>query len=109
MPAPWASTPGGVVDGQRVSTSGTVLRWRVTRNAHGAGLVPFLINWGETSHPAVDAAPGLVLFSMHLEHPEPQSLGRALAAMGAEVEVRTASKPALVARIGGPQGEQELR
>ena len=101
--------PGEVVDGQRVSPTGTLLRWRVTSNAHTAGLVPFLINWGDTPHPAVDADPGLVLFSVHLEHPEPRLLATALAAVGADVEVLKASEPALVARIGGPQGEQELR
>ena len=101
--------PGEVVDGQRVSPTGTLLRWQVTRNAHTAGLVPFLINWGDTAHPAVDAAPGLVLFSVHLEHPEPRLLATALAAVDADVEVRKASAPALVARIDGPQGKQELR
>lgn len=100
--------PGGVVDGQRVSRKGT-LRWRVTGNAQAAGLVPFLIEWGETPHPAVDAAPGLVLLSVHLEHPDPRSLTTALVALGADVEVREASEPALVARLGGPGGEQELR
>ena len=101
--------PGEVVDGQRVSPTGTLLRWRVTPNAHTAGLVPFLIDWGDTAHPAVDAAPGLVLVSVLLEHPEPRLLATALAAVGADVEVRKASAPALVARIGGPHGEQELR
>ncbi|WP_328991591.1 VOC family protein [Kribbella sp. NBC_01245] len=101
--------PGEVVDGQRVSATGTLLRWRVTRNANTAGLVPFLINWGDTPHPAVDATPGLVLSSVHVEHPEPRSLATALAAVGADVEVRQAPEPALVARINGPHGEQELR
>lgn len=101
--------PGGVVDGQRVSSTGTMLRWRVTGNAQTAGLVPFLIDWVNTPHPAVDAPPGLALLSVHLEHPDPRSLATALAALGTNVEVRKASEPALVARIGGPQGEQELR
>ncbi len=101
--------PGEVVDGQRVSTTGTLLRWRVSGNAQAAGLVPFLIDWGETPHPAVDAAPGLDLVSVHLEHPDPPALARALAAVGADVEVREAADPALVAHIGGPQGEQVLR
>lgn len=101
--------PGGVIDGQRVSATGTMLRWRVSGNAQTAGLVPFLIDWGDTPHPAVGAATGLDLVSVHLEHPEPPTLARALAAMRADVEVRKASARALVARIGGPHGEQELR
>ena len=101
--------PGGIVDGQRVTSTGTLLRWRVTGNAQAAGLVPFLIDWGDTPHPAVDAAPGLELLSVHVEHPEPGSLGPALAAMGADVAVQEAAKPAFVARIFGPKGEQVLR
>ena len=101
--------PGGVVEGQRVGLTRALLRWRVTGNAQAAGLIPFLIEWGETPHPAVDAPPGLALLSLHLEHPDPQSLATALAALGANVEVRKAPEPALVARIDGPQGEQELR
>ena len=101
--------PGGVIDGQRVSSTGTLLRWRVTGNAQVGGLIPFLIDWGETPHPAADAAPGLELLSVQVEHPEPGSLVPALAAMGADVEVREAMEPALVARIGGPKGEQVLR
>jgi hypothetical protein len=101
--------PGEVVDGQRVSPAGTLLRWRVTRNAQIAGLVPFLIDWGDTAHPAVAATPGLVLLSVHLEHPEPRLLDSALAALGADVEVCKASEPALVASIAGPLGKQELR
>jgi hypothetical protein len=101
--------PGDVVDGRRLSSTGTLLQWRVTGNAQTAGLVPFLIDWGSTPHPAVDAAPGLVLLCVHLEHPEPRSLSTALVAMGADVEVRRAAEPALVAHIGGPQGDQVLR
>lgn len=101
--------PGEVVDGQRVSATGTLLRWRASGNAQTAGLVPFLISWGDTPHPALDAPAGLGLVSVHLEHPEPASLRTALAAMGADVEVRLAAEPALVALIGGPRGEHELR
>lgn len=101
--------PGGVIDGQRVSATGTMLRWRVSGNAQAGGLVPFLIDWGETTHPAVDAVPGLVLLSVHVEHPDPPSLERALAALGADVEVKKASEPSLVARIVGPRGELKLR
>ena len=101
--------PGAVLDGQRVDTEGSLLRWRVTANALTAGVIPFLICWGSTAHPAATAVPGLALRSFHLEHPDPASVAQILAALGADVVVRTAPKSALVARIGGPRGEQELR
>lgn len=101
--------PGDVIDGQRVGPTGTMLRWRLTRNALTAGLVPFLISWGDTPHPAPCAPPGLLLESFHIEHPDPSSLTPALAALGADVEVKPAPKAALVARINGPNGSKELR
>jgi Glyoxalase-like domain len=101
--------PGEVVEGQRATPTGRVLNWRQTGNALTAGLVPFLISWGQTRHPALDAPGGLVLTELHLEHPDPPSLEPALTALGADVEVRPAPNPAIVARIDGPRGEQELR
>ena len=44
--------PGEVADGQRVGPTVTVLRWRLTLNAVVGGLIPFLISWGDTKHPA---------------------------------------------------------
>lgn len=101
--------PGPVVDGQREDPNGRLLRWRVTANAQVAGPIPFLISWGDTRHPAVDAPVGLTLRSLSVEHPRPSEIRTALAAMGADVEVRQAPLPALVARIDGPHGNGELR
>jgi hypothetical protein len=101
--------PGDVIDGHRLTTSGTMLRWRATANAQVAGLIPFLISWGDTRHPAVDAPVGLSLRSLSVEHPRPAEITPALAALGAEVEVRRAPRPALAARIDSPRGESELR
>src|SRR5690348_1899564 len=75
--------PGEIVDGQRVTSAGTVLRWRATGSARASGLVPFLISWGATQHPARSAPPGLSLESLRIEHPEPASLTPALIALGA--------------------------
>jgi hypothetical protein len=101
--------PGQVVDGHREDTTGELLHWRATANAQLAGLIPFLISWGDTRHPAVDAPAGLTLRSLSVEHPRPTEIRTALAAMGADVEVRRAPRPALVARINGPHGDSELR
>ena len=101
--------PGAVMDGHREDATGRVLHWRVTANAQVAGVIPFLIDWGDTRHPAVDAPVGLTLRSLSVEHPHPTEIRTALAAMGADVEVRLAPRPALVARIDGPHGDRELR
>ena len=101
--------PGPVVDGHREDATGRLMHWRVTANAEVAGLIPFLISWGDTRHPAVDAPADLALSALSVEHPRPTEIRTALAAMGADVEVRRAPRPALVARIAGPHGERELR
>lgn len=101
--------PGKVIDGQRVGPTGTVLRWRATGNALAATLVPFLISWGDTEHPARTAPSGLILESLQIEHPDPPSLAPTLTALGADVVVKAATAPALVAHLGSPNGSTVLR
>jgi hypothetical protein len=101
--------PGEVADGQRVGPSGTVLRWRASLNAMADGLIPFLICWGDTEHPARSAPHGLTLEAFHIEHPDPPSLAPPLTALGADVEIRPAAAGALVARLSGPNGRLVLR
>ena len=101
--------PGDVLDGQRATPAGTLLRWRMTRNAMAGGLVPFLISWGDTEHPARSAPQGLILEAFHAEHPDPPSLAPLLTALGADVEIRPAASAALVARLSGPNGSKVLR
>jgi Glyoxalase-like domain len=101
--------PGEIADMQRVDPTGTALRWRLTLNATPGDLTPFLINWGDTEHPATSAPPGLTLEAFHLEHPYPPSLTPTLTALGADVEVRPAPAAALIARLSGPNGSMVLR
>ena len=97
-----------MIDGHRVTATGSVLRWRLTRNALTAGVIPFLISWGDT-HPASLSAPGLALESLHIEHPDPAVVIAHLHALGAHVEVRPAREPAIVVRVMGPNGRDEIR
>lgn len=101
--------PGEPVDAQRAGPTGTLLRWRLTLNAMAGGLIPFLISWGDTEHPARSAPHGLTLEAFHLEHPDPQSLAPLLTALGADVEIRPAGTAALIARLGTPNGSMVLR
>lgn len=101
--------PGEVIEGQRLSASGTMLRWRVTSNARTAGVIPFLIHWGDTPHPAASARAGLRLESMRIEHPDPESIATALRALGAGVEVTPGARAAIVADLSGPEGSGQLR
>ena len=101
--------PGEVSDGQRVGPTGTVLRWRAAGGPLADGLIPFLICWGDTEHPVRTAPSGLFLESVQIEHLDPPSLAPLLTALGADVAVQPATAPALVARLGGPNGSKVLR
>jgi hypothetical protein len=101
--------PGEVIDGQRRTASGEVVRWRLTSNALAGGVVPFLISWGGAPSPALSAPAGLVLESLHVEHPDPALVAPRLRALGADVEVRLAAAPGLVAQLAGPTGRHVLR
>ncbi|NUT96987.1 MAG: VOC family protein [Saccharothrix sp.] len=96
--------PGDVIEGQRRTPDGELLTWRLTANARTAGVVPFLIDWGATPHPARSAPAGLSLVSLHVEHPDPAAVEGPLRALGAAVEVREAAVEALVVGVDGPLG-----
>jgi hypothetical protein len=104
--------PGQITDGQRVAPAGAVLRWRSAVNARDDDLVPFLICWGDTEHPARSAPAGLSLKSLRIEHPDPLSVTPALTALGVGIDVipvTPAAAPALVATLNGPAGTSILR
>jgi hypothetical protein len=101
--------PGDVLDGRRVGPTGTALRWRMTSSQTAGGLVPFLISWGDTEHPARSAPRGLALEACYIEHPDPASVAPLLTALGADVEIKPASAAALIARLSGPNGRAVLR
>jgi hypothetical protein len=104
--------PGSVTDGQRVEPAGSMLRWRATDGDRPDDLVPFLIYWGDTEHPARSAPPGLSLQALRIEHPDPASIRPALTALGAGIDVipvASAAVPALVATLSGPAGTSILR
>ena len=101
--------PGEVIDGRRVGPTGTALRWRMTSSQTAGGLVPFLISWGDTEHPAASAPRGLTLEAFAIEHPDPGSLAPLLTALGADVEIKPAGTAALVARLSGPNGHALMR
>lgn len=102
---------GPVQAGSRERPNGTALSWRLTdpRATPVGGLVPFLIAWGETPHPADGAPEGGELLGLRAEHPEPEAARDALAALGVEMEVVEGIQPRLTAVIGVNDGTVEIR
>ena len=108
--------PGAVNAMSRARPDGVLLEWRLTSGAGGGlgidgsvGLVPFLIDWGDTEHPALSTPTGCSLTSLRGEHPNAPAVTPSLAALGVELELGVGDAPALIATIETPNGVVELR
>ncbi len=104
---------GAVEPGRRERADGTVLSWKLTdpyRERMG-GVIPFLIDWGDTPHPASSAPSGGRLIGLRLEHPSPARVLECLDLLGADlagVDVVAAEQAGMTARIATPGGAVEL-
>jgi hypothetical protein len=106
--------PGTVLDMTRAEPSGETLRWKLSLGSDSAtsGLVPFVIDWGDTRHPARKSTPSTLrcrLSSFSAHHPEPDRIRQALDALGVELRVEQEAGPGLVACVTGPAGSLVLK
>lgn len=92
---------GRVEAGSRARPDGTIVNWRLTDPYVMAldGVVPFLLAWGDTPHPATSAPTVGTLVGLRIEHPEPGAVRAALSALGTSADVHAAERPALIATI----------
>ena len=102
---------GRIESMSRTRPSGEQLAWRLTRGTSPAdGLVPFLIDWGESPHPARSAPTGCSLRYFRGEHPDPAHVRNYLALLGLEdvLEVFRGPVPRMLAGLLTPNGEVVL-
>lgn len=106
-----AADLGPVEAGRRERADGTLLSWRMTDPYADrmGGVLPFLIDWGETPHPAASAPCAGRLLTLRVEHPTPEAAREALKRLGSEVDVHRGGEPRLVAHVETPDGIVELR
>jgi hypothetical protein len=102
---------GEILSGTRRRPDGLTLSWRMTdpRTPRAGGIVPCLIDWGDAPHPARTSPPGCALLGLRAEHPKPESVRPALAALGLALPLSPGPAPALIATLHTPRGEVELR
>lgn len=96
--------PGEPSDMAREVPDGRILRWRLTFPdfSEPTQLVPALIDWGTTDHPAAEL-PVVPLRSLEAVHPDPARVSERLRALDVELQVRAGNRAALIATIGaGP-------
>lgn len=102
---------GAVREGRRELSGGPALSWQLTYPdvRLGSGLVPFLIDWGDSPHPARTAPGEIRLVDLRAEHPDPAAVLDQLRRLGLELQVATGPAAALIAVLDTPRGRVELR
>ncbi|MFT5441041.1 MAG: hypothetical protein ACI8W3_000081 [Myxococcota bacterium] len=108
--------PGIILPMSRKEPGGAELRWKLSlptspESMIGDGLVPFIIDWGNTPHPAhatSNGEPQCELVSFAGCHIKPDPVVVALAALGAELKVASGTAPGLRAELRGPAGSLVL-
>ena len=68
------------------------------------GAVPLLIDWGASTHPSTVAPFGGRLVELRIEHPEADSVHRALSVLGADVPVIAGDEFRICATIESKKG-----
>jgi len=102
---------GSVVEGGRKLPDGRLLSWRFTdpHTQVADGLVPFLIDWGESPHPSAASPPGVTLLALRAEHPNPAGVRALVRALGVNLPVTKGPRAALIAGLQTSRGFVELR
>ena len=104
-------TLGAIMPMSRTMTDGKTLSWSLTdpRTVVADGVVPFLIDWGDSVHPATNAPGGATLLAIEIEHPDPQRISAILRLLDIDLPVSRADKPAIAATIEAPAGRITMR
>ncbi len=103
--------PGEPAGMSRRTADGVLLAWSLTPDTilTTGGLVPFLIDWGTSPHPA--KAPGLPqvdLLAFTAHSPQPVEVNRQLAALDVHWPVQSGPEPTLSALLRTPRGDVRL-
>nr|WP_281176315.1 VOC family protein [Pseudonocardia acaciae] len=102
--------PGDAHPMARATPDGETLRWRLTVPDldAGTGLVPFLIDWGDTPPPPSRGLPTVPLLGFEATHPTPDRVRPALKALGVRLRVRAGNRAGLTVVLDGRHGEVVL-
>jgi hypothetical protein len=102
---------GEVKSGTRRRFDRLLLTWQFTDPDPliAGGVVPFLIDWGQSPHPAASAAQGAALVDLRAQHPDSNRVQALLGEILIALPVCKGPDAALVATILGPRGLVELR
>jgi hypothetical protein len=96
---------GPILPMSRTMPDGEVLSWRLATvyPAPYDGIVPFLIDWGTSRHPAASGLPAVVLVEFGATHPRAEEVSAVLDACDVSLPV-VAGEAGLRAVVAGPGG-----
>lgn len=101
----------------RTRPDGATLHWRLSDPTAlpAGGVVPFVIDWGETPHPSTALPHQCKLLELVASHPDPVTLRSVLDAFRpvldepqVDISIVAAPEPAIGARLQTPNGEIDL-
>jgi hypothetical protein len=100
-------TFGDQLEGSRAKTDGTLLSWALTNPfvVHADGIVPFLIDWKDSVHPAGQTPKGCILQNLILEHPEAEQANQLMQLLDIDIVVKQGAAPRISAVIDCPAGQ----
>lgn len=101
---------GEIQSGSRRTPDGREVRWELTDpyTLPMNGVVPFLINWGETTHPSLVVPEAGRLKALTLRHPEPDRVRRLLEGLRIAVEVQGGEVAEVEAAIETSAGRVDI-
>lgn len=100
-----------IEDGGRIQEDGTNLQWktaRITEFAENSGIVPFVIQWVNTPHPASTAPGGCALLQFSAEHPSPSKFAKLLSEISFPFTIVESPSVQLKVKIHSPKGVIEI-
>ncbi|MEM7333610.1 MAG: VOC family protein [Chloroflexota bacterium] len=109
--------PGKLTAGGRLTDDGVQLSWQSTRRVEasqgktppGDWLIPFVIYWGDTPHPASSKPSQCRLITLEATHPNPASIQQMLSALGLTIQVTQSDQIGLKATLDTPNGRVVLK
>lgn len=98
---------GPVISGGRTRPDGVRIAWHVTdpTTVVADGIVPFLIDWGPSPHPAETAVRGVEMVHLRAQHPDVPNVRRILQVLGVELPVDPGPRPVIAATLRSKGGE----
>lgn len=100
--------PGPLDPLSRHTPTGGELHWHLTQPPSRPTLIPFLIAWGQTDHPALQDIPAVELVELSGHSPHAQRDRHVLELLGVHLPISAGQQVRLAARLRTPAGMVEL-